>query len=100
MNKEYENIKLHNSELNIFFFNVGQAESILMTNNNANKLIDYGDGSNEKYISEFLKEQEIDESDYLIGTHIDEDHIGKMQEILANIEVETLYMPYCTYENK
>lgn len=99
-NKEYGNIGIDNSKLNIFFFNVGQAESILITNNNKNMLIDCGNGSDGKYISKFLKEQGIDELDYLIGTHIDEDHIGGMQEILTNIKVETLYMPYSTYEGK
>ncbi len=63
-------------------------------------LIDCGNGSDGKYISKFLKEQGIDELDYLIGTHIDEDHIGGMQEILTNIKIETLYMPYSTYEGK
>ena len=99
-NKEYGNIGIDNSELNIFFFNVGQAESILITNNNAKMLIDCGNNSDGKHISKFLKEQGIDELDYLIGTHIDEDHIGGMQEILTNIKVETLYMPYSTYEGK
>ena len=99
-NKEYGNIEIDNSKLNIFFFNVGQAESILITNNNKNMLIDCGNGSDGKYISKFLKEQGIDELDYLIGTHIDEDHIGGMQEILTNIKVGTLYMPYSTYEGK
>ena len=99
-NKEYRNIEIDNSKLNIFFFNVGQAESILITNNNKNMLIDCGNGSDGKYISKFLKEQGINELDYLIGTHIDEDHIGGMQEILTNIKVGTLYMPYSTYEGK
>lgn len=99
-NKEYGNIGIDNSKLNIFFFNVGQAESILITNNNKNMLIDCGNSSDGKYISKFLKEQGIDKLDYLIGTHIDEDHIGGMQEILANIKVETLYIPYSTYEGK
>lgn len=82
------------------FFNVGQAESILMTNNNTNMLIDCGNSSDGKYIARFLKSQGIDELDYLIGTHIDEDHIGGMQEVLTNIRVKTLYMTYSTYEGK
>lgn len=97
---KYDNLEIDSSELNIFFFNVGQAESILITNNNAKMLIDCGNNSDGKHISKFLKEQGIDELDYLIGTHIDEDHIGGMQEILTNIKVETLYMPYSTYEGK
>ena len=96
-NKEYGNIGIDNSELNIFFFNVGQAESILITNDNAKMLIDCGNNSDGKYISKFLKEQGIDKLDYLIGTHIDEDHIGGMQEILTNIKVETLYMPHIVH---
>lgn len=99
-NKEYGDIGIDNSELNIFFFNVGQAESILITNNKTNMLIDCGNNSDGKYISKFLKEQGISELDYLIGTHIDEDHIGGMQEVLANIRVKTLYMPHSTYGGK
>ncbi len=99
-NKEYENIGIENSQLNILVFNVGQAESILITNNNTNMLIDCGNSSDGKYISKFLKRQGIDELDYLIGTHIDEDHIGGMQEVLTNIRVKTLYVPYSTYEGK
>lgn len=55
-NKEYRNIEIDNSKLNIFFFNVGQAESILITNNNAKMLIDCGNNSDGKYISKFLKD--------------------------------------------
>lgn len=97
---KYDNLDIDNTKLNIFFFNVGQAESILITSNNCNMLIDCGNNSDGKYISEFLKTQGINELDYLIGTHIDEDHIGGMQEILSNLKVKTLYMPYSTYEGK
>lgn len=100
LNNKYGNIGIDSSELNIIFFNVGQAESILVTNNDVNMLIDCGNGSDGEYISKFLKEQGIVELDYLIGTHIDEDHIGGMQEVLTNINVKTLYMPYSTYQGK
>ena len=75
---KYDNLEIDSSELNIFFFNVGQAESILISSDNCNMLIDCGNNSDGKYISEFLKSQGIKELDYLIGTHIDEDHIGGM----------------------
>ena len=97
---KYDNLEIDSSELNIFFFNVGQAESILISSDNYNMLIDCGNNSDGKYISEFLKSQGIKELNYLIGTHIDEDHIGGMQEVLSNIQVQTLYMPYSTYEGK
>lgn len=97
---KYDNIEIDSSELNILFFNVGQAESILISSDNCNMLIDCGNNSDGKYILEFLKSQGIKELDYLIGTHIDEDHIGGMQAVLNNIQVQTLYMPYSTYEGK
>lgn len=99
-NNKYDNLEIDSSELNIFFFNVGQAESMLITSDNCNMLIDCGNNSDGKYISEFLKSHGIKDLDYLIGTHIDEDHIGGMQEVLSNIQVQTLYMPYSTYEGK
>lgn len=99
-NNKYDRLEIDSLELNIFFLNVGQADSTLITSNNCNMLIDCGNNSDGKYISEFLKSQGIKKLDYLIGTHIDEDHIGGMQEVLSNIQVQTLYMPYSTYEGK
>ncbi len=52
---KYDNLEIDSSELNIFFFNVGQAESILITNNNEKMLIDCGNNSDGKYISKFKK---------------------------------------------
>ena len=98
--KEYEKDQIFNSQLNILFFNVGQAESMLITNKEKAMMIDCGNKSDGKYIVDFLKEQGIDKLDYLIGTHIDEDHIGGMEDILKDINVDTLYMPYCTYDGK
>lgn len=97
---KYENLHINQEQLNIFYFNVGQAESIFITNNNSNMLIDCGNGSDGKYISNFLKSQGISKLDYLIGTHIDEDHIGGMNTILQELEVGTLYMPNSSYKDK
>ena len=58
-NNKYDRLEIDSSELNIFFLNVGQADSTLITSNNCNMLIDYGNNSDGKYISEFLKSQGI-----------------------------------------
>lgn len=99
-NEIFGNIGLDSSELNILFFDVGQAESILITNNGESMLIDCGEPSDGKYVATFLKEQGINELDYLIGTHIDNDHVGGMKNVLKEITVDNLYMPYCTYFDK
>ncbi len=46
-----------------------------------------------------MKAKGINKIDYLIGTHIHEDHIGGMADIVDNISVEKIYMPYNVTED-
>lgn len=99
--KYYTDIGIEKNLLNIMYFNVGQADSTLITLNGVTVLIDSGNDSDGYYIADFLKEQKITKIDYLIGTHIDEDHIGGMDEIINKIEVAKLYIPkYNESDNK
>lgn len=97
INKEtdniYRQINIDSSKLNIFFFNVGQADSTLITCEDKAILIDAGNDSDGEKIVEFLKAKEINKIDYLIGTHIHEDHIGGIIDIVNNIQVEKIFMP-------
>lgn len=52
---EYSNLNINKDELNIFYPNVGQGDSTLITINGYNMLIDSGDDSDGYYISQFLK---------------------------------------------
>lgn len=56
-------------------------------------LIDEGNPSDGYYITEFLKAQGIKRIDYLIGTHIDDDHIGGMYKIIEQMHIGTVYVP-------
>ena len=89
----YSQINIDNSKLNIFFFNVGQADSTLITYEDKAILIDAGNTSDGKEILKFLNAKGISKIDYLIGTHIHEDHIGGFIDIINNIQLETIYMP-------
>ena len=97
INKEtdniYRQINIDSSKLNIFFFNVGQADSTLITYEDKAILIDAGNDSDGEKIVEFLKAKEINKIDYLIGTHIHEDHIGGIIDIVNNIQVGKIFMP-------
>lgn len=73
----YNEIGIDKSLLNILYFNVGQGDSTFIMLGDKTMLIDAGNPSDGYYISEFLKAQNIDKIDYLIGTHIDDDHIGR-----------------------
>jgi len=97
---KYENINLNEDSLNILFFYVGQADSTLITMNGYNMLIDCGNKSDGQNIVGFLKAQNINKIDYLIGTHVDEDHIGGMVTVAEELEIGTIYMPYNKYEKE
>ena len=73
---KYTNINIDSNQLNIFYFNVGQADCTLITINNKNMLIDAGQDSDGEYIVEFLEEKNIKKLDYFIITHGDIDHSG------------------------
>lgn len=98
-NNLYSNINIDNSKLNIFYFNVGQADSSLIMNEGKTILIDAGNGSDGEEILNFLNAKGIDKINYLIGTHIHEDHIGGMADIINNFPVERIFMPYNETDN-
>ncbi len=90
---EYSNLNINKDELNIFYLNVGQGDSTLITINGYNMLIDSGDDSDGYYISQFLEAQNINKIDYFIVTHFDDDHMGGAYKILENFEIGILYTP-------
>lgn len=81
-------------ELKIYFFDVGQADSILISNNDTNMLIDAGNNEDGELLTKYIKEDlNINRIDILIGTHPHEDHIGGLDDIINNFEIDTLYLP-------
>ena len=93
-NNIYSQINIDNSKLNIFFFNVGQADSTLITYEDKAILIDAGNDTDGEKIVQFLQAKGINKIDYLIGTHIHEDHIGGIADIIDNINTGKIFMPY------
>ena len=89
---KYDDISINSEKLNIFYFDVGQADCTLITINNKCMLIDAGNKSDGEYIVEFLKEKEIDNIDYFIVTHGDLDHSGGDGIILNNCKVNQMFM--------
>jgi len=64
------------SELKVYFIDVGQADSALLTCDGANMLIDGGNAADSDLIYTFLKNHGIMNLDYVIATHVHEDHVG------------------------
>lgn len=83
--------------LDIYYFDVGQADSILLRCDDQNMLIDAGNNADGKLIVNELKSMDIDTIDYLIGTHAHEDHIGGLDDVIDNFNIENFYMPSREY---
>lgn len=80
--------------LSIHMIDVGQGESILIvTPNNKTILIDAGEVSQGRRVKSYLRKNQINKIDLLIGTHPHSDHIGGLAEIINNFEVEKIIMP-------
>ena len=80
-------------KLQIWFLDVGQADSILIQNGDANMLIDAGNNEDGKKLVSYSQSLGIETFQYVIGTHAHEDHIGGMDDIIDNFDIDTFYMP-------
>ena len=72
---------------------MGQADSILLTSDGETMLIDAGNNEDGDRLVEKIKELGITTLNYVIGTHPHEDHIGGLDNIIQNFEIENVYMP-------
>lgn len=91
-----ENIVIDNSKLNILFFDVGQADCQLIISNGQSLLIDAGNSKDGEKIVNAIRGLGITKLDYVIGTHVHEDHVGGMSYIIDSFDIVTFYLPYNT----
>lgn len=83
-----------NKDFCIHIIDVGQADSILITTpSSKNMLIDGGDEDSSKIIKSYLKNKKVKNLDVVVATHPDSDHIGSLDYIIDNFDVEKIYMP-------
>lgn len=85
--------KFSEKNLYVYYIDVGQADSILIINNNKSALIDAGNNDDGNEVVEFIKSKGIEKLDYIIGTHPHEDHIGGLDDVINNIDVDKIYLP-------
>lgn len=81
------------SELNVYFIDVGQADACLLESGGHFMLIDAGDNDDEQFIVEYLQGQNVNTLDYVVGTHPHADHIGGLDAVINQFEIENLYLP-------
>ena len=81
------------NNLKVYYFDVGQADSILVVNDNKTMLIDAGNNDDGELIVNNIKKLGISKLDYVIGTHPHEDHIGGLDNVIDAFDIGTIYMP-------
>lgn len=91
--KTESTLKGSSNNLDVYFLDVGQADSILLSNNGHYMLIDAGNNEDGPKLVNYFKSLGITKFDYVIATHAHEDHIGGMDDIIKNFDIGTFYMP-------
>ena len=72
-------------DVDVYYLDVGQADSILVQSNGMNMLIDAGTNDMGKTVVRDLQALGI--------THPHEDHIGGLDDVIKNFDIGTIYMP-------
>lgn len=92
-NKVQVERKIVDGIMEIHTIDVGQGDSILVIQGEQVMLVDCGTRAKGDTVVKYLKNLGIEKIDILVGTHLHDDHIGGMAEVIRNFEIGTLYVP-------
>ena len=81
-------------ELEVHFIDVGNADCILVRQEDKNLLIDAGERNDEDVILQYLANHGVEHLDLVIATHPHADHIGSMTAVLEEIPVDRFVMSF------
>lgn len=85
--------------LEVFFVDVGQADSALITCGDETMLIDGGNVGDGQKIYSLLRERNIETLNYLVCTHAHEDHVGGLASALTACTAEVVFCPVTDYNS-
>ena len=85
-------------ELQVCMIDVGNADSILIRQGEANALIDAGERGDGDDILAYLNAQGVTKLDLVIATHPHADHIGGMTDVINGIAIDQFVMSFMPQE--
>lgn len=98
---EYDFVQVpENSQFEVHFIDVGQADSALVECDGETMLIDGGNVADSSLIAAYLKQEDISSLDYVICTHAHEDHVGGLSGALSVAQAEHVYAPVTESDSK
>lgn len=88
------------NEVSVHFIDVGQADSIFIDYGDVDILIDGGNNDDGELVVNYLKSLGTDDIELLVATHPHEDHIGGLDTVIYNFDVEKILKPFLSENSK
>ena len=88
------------AEMKVHFLDVGQGLSILVQTEGKNLLYDGGGRNAASFVVSYLEDQGVENLDYLISSHYDEDHLSGLVGCLNRFSVGTVIGSDYVHESK
>lgn len=84
---EEPSVSYDRSVLYVWFIDVGQADCVLVRCADETMLIDGGNRGDGELVADYLQQLGVDSIDLLVNTHVHEDHVGGLTDIVEAIPV-------------
>ena len=82
-----------NSNFEVHFIDVGQADSALIECDGKTMMIDGGNVADSNVVAAYLKKEDITELNYVVCSHAHEDHVGGLSGALSVTKADNIYAP-------
>ena len=82
-----------NSNFEVHFIDVGQADSALIECDGETMMIDGGNVADSNVVAAYLKKEDVTELNYVVCSHAHEDHVGGLSVALSVTKADNIYAP-------
>lgn len=95
-----DSFEIPEGSLAVHYIDVGQGDSVLIGQDNHYMLIDAGENDQGEVVLNYLKSQDVDNLEYVVGTHPHSDHIGGLDDVIEQTAVKNVILPKVMHDTK